>query len=122
MKNGWLKQSSFLGIWWGAAKLVVQHANIYVQFLILAFSGVSAYYVMSQWLLSKGLQLPFWVFALSVATVVLALVLFEWKLGLPSMFAAWNDQFWEHKNPLRKEVEELHKKLNEIRKVLDEKH
>ena len=108
-------------MWWGAIKLVAQHANIYIQFLILSFSGVSAYYVISQWLLSEGVALPFWLFALAVALLVLALILFEWKLGLPSMFAAWNNQWWEHGNPLRKEVKELHKKLDEIKEKLDER-
>ena len=113
-KSKWLKQSNLLGMWLGAAKLVAQHANIYIQFLILSFSGVSAYYVVSQWLLDKGTQLPFWVFALAVILVVLALMLFEWRLGLPSMFVAWNNQWWEHGNLLRREIKDMKEKLAEI--------
>ncbi len=120
MKNGWLKQSNLFGLWWGAIKLVAQHANIYIQFLILSFSGISAYYILSQWLLSKGVQLPFWIFALVVVVVVFSLILFEWKLGMPSMFAAWNDQWWEHSNPLKKEVKELNRKLDEIQKTIEQ--
>ncbi len=122
MKNKLLKQSHILGAWWGNLKLVAQHTNLYIQIFILSFSGIAAYGVLSGQLHEWGYVFPFWLFATVVLIVLFTLAFLEWKLSLPSVFISWNRQWWDHKNPLRKEVKELHKKLDEIKKALDEKH
>ena len=112
--NGVLGQSHKLGALWGNLKLVAQHANIYIQLLILGFSGVSAYAVIGKWLLDFGIQLKFWVFMLATLLIVIALTLFEWRFGVPSSFISWNHQWWEHRNPMRKELDEMNKKLDKL--------
>ncbi len=114
MKLNWLKQSHLLGAWWGNFKLVAQHTNIYIQVFILAFSGTAAYGVISGQLHEWGYTLPFWQFVVAVGSILFILALLEWKLSLPSAFISWNLQWWEHRNPLRKEIEEINTKLDTL--------
>jgi len=116
MKNRWLKQSHFLGVWWGNLHLTAQQSNTFIQMFILAFSGTAAYGV-----ITEKYTLPFWLFTLVVVAALCVLASFVWKLSMPSTFISWNQQWWSHDNPLKKEVEAIRKELAEIRKVLDEK-
>lgn len=118
-KRGIMKQSHFLGAWWGNLKLVAQHTNLYIQIFILGFSGIAAYGILAGQLHEWGYKLPFWLFALAVLIILFTLAFLEWKLSLPSVFISWNRQWWKHKNPLREEVEGLHQKLDEIKDAID---
>jgi hypothetical protein len=37
---------------------------------------------------------------------------------MPSFYASWNKQVWEHDNPIKKEVEEMQSKLDRIEEKL----
>jgi len=120
MNNKLVNQSHWLGAGWGAFKLLLQHTGAYIQILILVFSSVSAYYVINQWLVeSFDKSIPFTSFAIVVALILVLALYFEWKLGLPSTFIAWNIQWWEHRNPLKKEVKEIRSELKEMKKLLE---
>ena len=84
--------------------------------MIFSFSGVSAYGV----LLQRGYNIPFWVFLVLTFSGIAAMALFVWKFTMHSTFSAWNYQWWEHDNPMRKEVEEIKKELAEIKKLIKE--
>lgn len=114
-----LAQSDKLGAVWGNLKLIAQHANIYIQLLILAFSSISAYSVIGKWALELGIQLRFWMFAVGACVLVLGAVLFEWRFGVPSSFISWNHQWWEHRNPMRRELETVNRKLDNLLEALD---
>lgn len=107
-------QSHALGAAWGNLKLVAQHAGIYIQVMILGFTSVSAYAVISQWLLGMGVQLRFWQFAMMAGALIAIATLFEWRFGLPSSFISWNRQWWDHRNPMREELKRINAKLDEI--------
>lgn len=113
-----MRQSNLLGKWWGFLKLLSQNSNMYVQGLILTFSGMGAYGVLRQGLSDRGINLPWWGFALAVVAVIVAMFAFEWRLGLPSTFAAWNHQWWCHDNPMRKELEEMKRRQEMIMAAL----
>jgi hypothetical protein len=112
-------QSHLLGRWWGNLQTIAQHTNIYIQFLILSFSGVSAYYGISTYLHEHGMALPFWGFVLFVIVSIAALSLFVWRLSIPSTFATWNFQWWNNDNPLKPIVEQLVKDNTEMKQKLD---
>src|SRR3989304_2273903 len=107
-----LAQSGVMGEWWGGLKLVAQHAGIYIQIVTMGLAGLGAY----TGLLNRGINVPFWAFALTVIVLTLAVVAVEWEMGVPSTFSAWNKQWWEHDNPLKKEIAALHKEIAELRK------
>jgi len=120
MNNILSKQSHKFGLGWGVFKLLIQHTGAYIQMLILGFSSISAFYVLNQWALETfGESIPFQLFVLSIFLLIAFLCFFEWKLGLPSTFIAWNNQWWEHRNPLKKEVAEMRKQLSEMKKLLE---
>jgi len=120
VNNQLIKQSHWLGLGWGAFKLLLQHTGAYIQILILMFSSVSAYYAINQWVVqSFDKSMPFVFFATIVVLLLVLAIYFEWKLGLPSTFIAWNNQWWEHRNPLREEVKEMKEQLNNITKLLE---
>ena len=122
MKNKITKQSHLLGSWWGNLQLTGQHSGAFVQAIILAFSGTAAYGVISAQLHEWGYSLPFWLFAVVISVILLGLGSFVWRMSMPSTFISWNYQWWNHRNPLRKEIADIKKELAEIKKVLDEKH
>jgi len=117
-------QSNLLGTWWGNLQTIAQHTNIYIQFMILCFSGTSAYAVLSTALHEWGYQLAFWQFALGVVALLVIMCLFVWRLSIPSTFATWNEQFWKNKNLLRERMAERDKevdaKFEEIKKLIKE--
>lgn len=119
-------QSHLLGRWWGNLNTIAQHTNIYIQFLILAFSATSAYAVLMQTLHAWGYEMPFWMFALLVVLSIALLALFVWRLSIPSTFETWNFQWWNHGNFLKPKIEklerdniELKEQLNRIEKLLE---
>lgn len=117
-------QSSLLGKWWGNLQTIAQHTNIYIQFMILSFSATSAYTVVSSSLHGWGYQLPFWQFVVGILLVLVVMGLFSWRLSIPSTFATWNEQWWNHGNHLKdrldKRDKEIDERLDKIEKILIE--
>jgi len=109
-----IKQSHILGAKWGNIQLTSQHSNTFIQAFILAFSGTAAYRVINDLLLDYGIYIPFWGFVLTVVVSISLLLIAVWFVGMPSIFISWNRQWWEHQNPLRKEITEINKKLDRL--------
>ena len=108
-----LTRQTDIGKWWGLGKLLAQHIMTYVQFIQLAMVGGTFYLVVTD----KAPSIPIWLLALITVVLVLGMILFEWKFGWPSYFGVWNQQVWEHNNPLKKEIEAIRKELREIKKL-----
>lgn len=119
--NKVVAQSHLLGRWWGNLNTIAQHTNIYIQFLILAFSATSAYAVVMQSLHQWGYEMPFWIFALLVALSIGILALFVWRLSIPSTFETWNFQWYHHGNLLRKRLDERDEEIDRRYKYMCEK-
>lgn len=109
-----LKQDNMLGTWWGSLKLITQQGGVYIQAMTMALAGIGAY----TGLVSRGLNIPAWLFVLVIVGIGLLVMLFEWRTGMPSTFAAWNKQWWEHDNPLREELERVMRRQEAIMKRL----
>ena len=113
-----LRQRNLIGSWWGGIKLVGQHVTSYIQLIVLCFTSITAYSVIENWLLSNGIHLSIWYFSGAIIIVLGLLVIFEYVVSFPSFFAMWNKQVWEHENPIKAELEKVHRELEEIRKEL----
>ena len=108
------QQDNKLGTWWGGIKLVTQQGGVYVQVMTMALAGIGAY----TGLLNRGINVPAWLFVLVLAGITGAVMLFEWRTGMPSTFAAWNCQWWQHDNPLRAKIERMEKRQEAIMRKL----
>lgn len=113
-------QSNILGRWWGDLQTIAANTNIYIQFIILCFSGTSAYAVLSSTLHQWGYQLPFWQFVLCVFFLLCLVALFAWKLSIPSTFTTWNYLWWHNGNYAKEKIEKMEQELAEIKKLLQE--
>jgi len=64
---------------------------------------------------TRGIMAPVWMIGLLAAVVIGIAGLVIFKFGLPSFFGAWNQQFYKHDNPMRKDLEEIKRQLAELR-------
>lgn len=114
LKHKLLKQKK-IGSWWGGVKQSTAQLTMYVTFINLLLIAVTAWNTtLSEWLAEFGIEIPFIVFALGILFILMAALLFEYKVSIPSFFSFWSAQFWEHDNPMRKKIEEIDKKLDEL--------
>ena len=123
--GGWFVASILrqhnIGIWWGGFKNVAANVMAYVTFLNLIFVAPVAYtMVVDPWLEERGLSLPFFSF-MGILFLGLALIfVLEFKVSIPSIYHFWNEQWWQHKNPMRKEMASQKKRLKGMEKDLGE--
>ena len=64
---------------------------------------------------TRGVMMPVWLLGLLAVIVIGTAGLVIFKYGLPSFFGAWNQQFYKHDNPMRKDLEEIKRQLAELR-------
>jgi hypothetical protein len=69
-----------------------------------------------------GFEFPFWLFAIVILVGAVCVLLMEYKLFTPSGFQFWSEQFWKHDNPMRKKIEEMDAKLEELVKNSEKGH
>ena len=110
-----------VGAGWGAFKNVAGGTTMYVTFINLCLLIPTAY---ATWfgplMLSKGVTLPFVVFLGVIVLGIAVMFAFEYKVSIPSMFHFANAQWWEHENPMRKEVDIMEAQLTGLKKDMDE--
>ena len=98
----------------GLIKLLIQNVVPYFNMFTMVFAGIAAYVPISAWCIGMGFQLPFWMFGLIVLVVVITLPIAEYIIMMPSFYASWNHQVWNHDNPMKKEIEDMQVKLDRI--------
>jgi len=103
----------------GNLKQVITHAGIYFNTITMLNTALILY--QTKWIQTNLVDLSFWQFMGIFALLVLILLFLVWKLDLPSTFAAWNHQVWSHDNPMRTELEAMHREIQELRRLLREK-
>lgn len=101
-----------VGSWWGGFKQSVAQLNFYMVFMTLVMVAVGFWNDnLSTLLASWGLDIPFWVFGIFIITILVIGLLFEYKVSIPSFYSFWAEQFWKHKNPMKKELESFRKEV-----------
>ena len=110
-----------IGTWWGGFKNVAASVMTYVTFLNLIFVTPIAYtMVVDPWLAERDVSLPFFAFMGIVLLVVVLIFILEFKVSIPSFYHFWNEQWWQHRNPMRKEMNSQKKRLKGMEKDLGE--
>jgi len=91
----------------GQLGILIGFMNL-VALLFLLSTGAEFQY----WMQVHGLPLPAWFPFAGAAVAIAVALLLTHKVGVPSAFAFWNQQWWLHNNFLRKYLEEREEKLD----------
>lgn len=97
---------------WGSIKLGIGQIGIYLAALNMVMISLTLW--QTGWIQQNFLPLEFWQFALILVSIVFLMLLLAWKIDMPSYFAAWNDQFYKHHNPLRDDIQEVLRRQTEM--------
>jgi len=98
----------------GAVKELMSRVTFYVSVLNFLMLAVTAYYTT----IRHVLPIPFWIFfAILIVIVIIAMIL-EYTIVLPSQIAFINWQVYTHENLIRRDLEKVMKKLEEIEQQL----
>lgn len=117
LKNSIMKQTKSMN-WWGQFRYIAQFISFY--FLILTAvtaSGTFFYTVIKPWLkTSFDIDLGIWVFYGILVVGLFSVLIFEYKVTMPGWQSIWNNQWWQHDNPMRQKIEKIEKDIEEIKK------
>jgi len=108
-----LKQRN-IGKWWGYFMQIIQQEAVVIQAIMIILQLITTATVLQ----IAGYQMPVWLLAVIVAGLLIVGGLGVWIIGMPSYFSAFNDQFYKHDNPLRKDVEDIANRQKKIMEYL----
>lgn len=98
----------------GALKTLLSRSTFYISILNFAMLAGTSYVIVV-----KGIiDIPFWIFLLGVSCLLMAAMIFEYAVMLPSETAFLNWQAYEHGNPIRYDLEHIKKEIETIKKML----
>lgn len=98
----------------GAIKNILARSTFYISILNFAMLAATSYAVVVKGVIS----IPFWLFFSILSLLIVAIMIFDYMIMLPSETSFMNWQSYEHNNPLRTDLEEIKKKLEEMEKKL----
>lgn len=91
------------GIGWGYFMQIIQQEAVVVQGIMIVLQMITTASVLQ----IVGYQIPLWLIAVMVGTVLIVGGVVVFIKGMPSYFKAFNQQFYKHENPMRKDIELL---------------
>ena len=106
-----------IGNTWGYIQQIAGQGAIITQIVMITIQTITLASVLQL----RSIMVPTWLIGLLAFSIIITAGILIFKLGNPSFFSAWNQQFYEHNNPLRKDIEEIKEVLAEIQKAQNEK-
>ena len=108
-------------LWWGRFRYVYGHAAVYIAMVQLALIGAMAYNTTIQpWALEYlGWNIAFWQYCVVLVSIMIAGMLLEFMLGVPSFLTTANEQQYKHGNPIKTNLDAVKAKQAEIESKLD---
>ncbi len=106
------------GQWWGGFKAVVSSASSYASWVSMGMQAVVLYTVTSPMMNEKNISIPFWTFVLIIAVFAISILIFEWKVTIPSAVKFTNSQTYKHENPIRRDLEMIKEDMKLIKNKL----
>ena len=101
---------------WGAFKQTIGQVGIYVTAINLIISTTILY--STGWVQENVININFIGFMAIAFGIILLLLLFAWKMDMPSFFSSWSHQFWKHDNPMKdyldKQFDGINKRLKDL--------
>ncbi|MDK2876176.1 MAG: hypothetical protein PWQ22_586 [Archaeoglobaceae archaeon] len=113
----WIPKQKRVGRFIGGVKELLARVTFYISILNFLMIIVTTYYTTIRHIYN----IPFWVFFATLAVIVIVAMVFEYTIVLPSQIAFLNWQAYTHDNPIRKDLEKIMSKLEEIEKLVKEK-
>ncbi len=107
-----------VGMAWGGFKALLSSASSYASWISLAIQ-ITVFYTVVLPYVKDVIDLPFWLFMLIVVIVGVLVLLFEWKVTIPSSLKFSNKQSYIHDNPIRKDIADLQKDIDLIKEKLN---
>ena len=117
LKNRLLREEK-VGMGWGGFKAIISSASGYASWISLAMQSVVLYTVLTPYMQTRDIEIPFWCFALMLVALAITVMLFEWKVTIPSAMKFTNSQQYKHDNPIRHDIERLQKDMDKIKEKL----
>lgn len=99
---------------WGYFMQIIQQEAIVVQTMILILSFVTTASVLQ----IRGYEVPVWLLVVFGVAIIVVGGIGVYVLGMPSYFGAFNEQFYKHNNPMRRDIEHLQRNQEKIMKHL----
>jgi hypothetical protein len=99
------------GQWWGGFKAIISSASSYASWASMAMQAVTLYFVAK-----SGISI--WVFALVIVVFAIGVMIFEWKVTIPSAVRFTNAQAVKHDNPIYEEIVKLRENQEKIMEKL----
>jgi hypothetical protein len=107
-----------IGKFWGIVAQVIGQLGFFVWMMILFMNSVEFYNdTVSSWLVKWGIETSsatFWGFMAVVIGLLVVISFLLWQFALPSFFAFWNEQFYKHDNPVKKDLAKMATKTDLI--------
>jgi len=111
-----------LGPWLGGLKDLLIRVLPYISMVNFVLIGVTAYHTTLGPFFEVHLPwMSIWAFMGGILFMVILLMVIEYKVILPSYFTFFNKQQYEHKNPIRGDLEEIKKEIKRLEDKIDER-
>ena len=108
-----------VGNHWGIFANVAAQLSILIAMLNLLLLIATAYNTtLREWFEQYGIPLNFLAFMGLIALLLLVAAVLVYKFALPSYFSAVNDQIYKHDNPIRKDIEQVQKSIDDNLKTI----
>lgn len=101
----------------GGLKELFARISFYISIINFIQVTVMAYYTT----IRNVSDISFTLYLLILAILILAVMIFEYTIVMPSQIAFLNWQVYTHDNPIRRDLEKVMAKLEEIEKKLEGK-
>jgi len=122
MLKGKITKQYNTGSWIGGAKDLLGRSLFYVGVINFALLAVTAYHTTLRDVLSVWIPwLTFPIFMGALIAIVLASMVIEYKLILPSTIAYLNSQSYKHQSLLRMQLDRIEKTLADMKKEGEDK-
>ena len=112
----WIPKQRRVGRFIGGIKELLGRVTFYISMMNFLMLAATAYYTT----IRHFLPISFWIFLAILVAIVITAMILEYTVILPSQIAFMNWQIYTHENPIRKDLEKVMAKLEEIERVLEE--
>ena len=99
---------------WGRFKALVSSCSGYASWISLGMQSAVLYTVLTPYMQARNIEIAFWQFALLLIVLAVGLMLFEWKVTIPSMVKFNNEQAYKWENPIRTDLEKIKEQNQKI--------
>jgi len=97
----------------GGIKNLFSRTAFYISiFNFCMLCGVSYQIVIKEYF-----SIPLWIFIICALFMVVIAMVFEYTIMMPSEIAFTNEEVYKHNNPIRRDLEEIKKDLDYLKKI-----